>query len=127
MSSCFQTDFAPCLSIAVLDTMSFQTDLSSIAIILEGGYEYLTETLRACKIYRINLPINRSGSCCAVVVLQQQKTITTHEIVYSPIARHKKKFLTFITFTFVKIFCLGYDKFPRDMQFSGSLVINPFN
>ena len=45
MSSCFQTDFAPCLSIAVLDTMSFQTDLSSIAIILEGSYEYLSETL----------------------------------------------------------------------------------
>ena len=33
-----QTDFAHCLSIAVLDTMLFQTDISSIAIILEGGY-----------------------------------------------------------------------------------------
>ena len=52
-----QIDFAPCLSIAVLDTMSFQTDVSSITIILEGGYLYLTESLRACKIHRIRLSI----------------------------------------------------------------------
>ena len=55
-----QTDFAPCLSIVVLDTMPFQMDVSSIPIILEGGYLYLIESLRACKTYRISLSINHS-------------------------------------------------------------------
>ena len=123
-----QTDFALCLSIAVLDTMSFQPDVSSITIILEGGYLYLIESLRASKIYRISLSINHSGSCCAVVVLEHsKKTITTHEIVDPLIACHKKRFLTFITFTFVKIFCLGHDKFHRDTHSSGFPIINPFN
>ena len=40
-----QTNFAPCLSIVVLDTMTFQTDVLSIAIILEGGYLDLIESL----------------------------------------------------------------------------------
>ena len=52
-----QADFAPCLLIVVLDTMSFQTDVSFIAVILEG-YLYLIESLQACKMYRTNLSIN---------------------------------------------------------------------
>ena len=42
-----QTDFTPCLSIVVLDTIPFQTDVSSIAILFEGGYLYLIEYLPA--------------------------------------------------------------------------------
>ena len=68
-----QTDFAPYLLIVVLGTMSFQLDVSSIAIICEGGYLYLIENLQACKIYRISLSINLSGSCYVVVVLQHSK------------------------------------------------------
>ena len=84
-----QTDFTPCLSIVVSDTMSFQRDVLSIAIILEGGYLYLIESLRACKIYRISLSANRSGSCYAVVVLPRSENplrrmkLLTHS---SPIA-----------------------------------------
>ena len=70
-----QTDFAPCLSIVVLDIMSFQANVLSIAIILEGGYLYLIESLRACKIYRISLSINRSESCSVVIVLRRSKKI----------------------------------------------------
>ena len=38
----------------------------------------------------------------------------SHKIVDPPIACHKKRFLTFIKFTFVKIFCLDHDNFPQD-------------
>ena len=59
--------------------MWFQTDVSSMAIILEGGYLHLTESLRACKRCRISLSINRSGSYCAVAVLRRsKKTIKKH-------------------------------------------------
>ena len=102
-----QTDYTTCLSTVVSDTMSFQTDVLPIAMILEGGYLYLIESLRSWKIQRIRLSINRSGSCCAVVVLRySEKKITTHEIVDPPIARQKKIILTFVTFIFVKIFAL---------------------
>ena len=78
-----QIDFTPCLSIVVLDTTSFQTDVSSIAIILEGRYLYLIESLWACTLYRISL-------LCCCCFMMYQKTITTHEIVDPPIVCHKK-------------------------------------
>ena len=53
-----------------------------------------------------------------------KKIITTHEIVHPPIARHKKIFLTFITFIFVKLFRLDLDKFPQNWQFIGFPVTN---
>ena len=55
------------LAYLLLDIMLFQTYVSSIAIILEGSYLYLIERLRA---WKISLSVNRSGSCCAVVVLR---------------------------------------------------------
>ena len=39
-----KTDFTPCLSIVVSDTMLFEIDVLPIVIILEGDYLYLTET-----------------------------------------------------------------------------------
>ena len=62
-----QSEFAPCLWIVVLDTMPFEKHVSSIAVILEGGYLCLIESLRAFKLCRISLSINRPGSCCPAV------------------------------------------------------------
>ena len=88
-----QTEFAPCLSIVVLDIMSFQTDVSSIAIILEGGYLYLIESLQACKIYRISLSINHSGSFCAFVVLRcSKKPLRQTKLLIHPLLATKIDF-----------------------------------
>ena len=73
--------------------------------------------------YIHNKPFRILLCCCCFTTYR--KTILTHEIVEPPIARHKKRFLNFITFTFAKIFHLGHDKFPRDTQSIGSPVINP--
>ena len=74
-----QTDFASCISIVVLGTVSLQNDISHIAIILEGRYLYLIESLRVCKIHRISLSINCSGSCCVVVILRHsEKPLRPH-------------------------------------------------
>ena len=74
-----QTDFASCISIVVLGTVSLQNDISHIAIILEGQYLYLIESLRVCKIHRISLSINCSGSCCVVVILRHsEKPLRPH-------------------------------------------------
>ena len=88
---------------------------------------YLIESLRASKIYRIILRINLPECWCAIVLRCSKKIVTMHGIVYPPIAHHKKIFLTFITFTFVKIFCLGLDEFPQDTQFIGFPVINSYS
>ena len=86
-----QTDFAPCLSIVELDTMPFQTDVSSIAIILEGGYLHLIESLRACRIYRTSLSINCSRSCYAVVVLRcSKKTLRSMKLLTHPLLATKE-------------------------------------
>ena len=88
-----QTDFAPCLSIVVLDTMSFKADVSLIAIILEGGYLYLIENLWACKIDRISLSFNRSGSFCAAVVLRcSEKPLRHTKLLTSPLLATKRYF-----------------------------------
>ena len=75
-----------------------------------------------CRICRINLSINCSGC-----FMTWRKIISTHEIVEPPIARYKKRLLSFIAYTIVKIFCLVHDKFLRDTQVIGSPVINPFS
>ena len=113
-----QTNFAPCLSIIVLDTMSFQTVLRSSLLYLKEGI-YLIENLRACKIYRVRLSINRSGSCCAVFVLRCSKKPLRH----MKLLTHS---LLFHLITVVKI-SLGYDKFPEDTQSIGSPIVNLLN
>ena len=90
-----QTDFTPCLSIVVLlHTMSFQTDVSFIAIILKGEYLYLIESLQACEIYRISLLINRSSSCCAVAVLRlREKSLRRMKLFTHPLLATKRDLL----------------------------------
>ena len=88
-----QTNFATCLSITVLDTMLFQTDVSCITIILEGGNLYLTESLQACIIYTISLSINRWWSCCAVVILQSsQKPLRCIKLFTHPLLAKKRDY-----------------------------------
>ena len=86
--------------------------VSYIAIILEGGYLYLIKSLRAWKIYGISLSMNRSGSCCAVVVLRRSEKPLRRMKLLTHVACHKKRFLTLITFTFIKIFLFDHDEFP---------------
>ena len=96
--------------------MSVETDILSIAIVLEGGYLYLVESLQAYK-----------GSYCAAIVLRcSEKPLRRMKLLTQPFLA-TKRFRTFITFTFVKTLRFGHDKFPPDTQFIGSPVINPLN